>query len=292
MKAARVGLVTAGAALFAYAVIRVGPIYVFEEAQALGPGLALILILGGIRLLLQTRAWSRALREEGIRSTTAELIFLRLASQGVGYLTVLGPAASEPIKIRLLQQRGGSATAATLVDTGLYWLSAGLMLTVGCVTTAMLLAHRHGPLIPLATLTASVIAVLYAWVQPKLLLTPVVSSLGSNSPGWLNKAASVEAEIRRFTSAHPVAIKEMFLLDLVCQTLLLAEVAGALWFLHLPVRASAVLSIEAAGRVVRLIGGWMPARVGADEGGAAAAFAALGFPAAGRHRFGPGTPCT
>jgi hypothetical protein len=41
-----------------------------------------------------------------------------------------------------------------------------------------------------------------------------------------------------------------------------------------------LLSIEAAGRAVRLLGGWMPARIGADEGGAAAAFAALSLPAA------------
>ena len=40
-------------------------------------------------------------------------MFLRLASQGIGYLTVLGPAASEPIKIKLLQHhrfRHGSDT--------------------------------------------------------------------------------------------------------------------------------------------------------------------------------------
>jgi hypothetical protein len=72
----------------------------------------------------------------------------------------------------------------------------------------------------------------------------------------------------------------MFLLDVACQALLLTEIAVALYFLHLPLRPGSALSIEAAGRAVRLLGGWMPARIGADEGGAAAAFAALGLPTA------------
>jgi hypothetical protein len=75
-------------------------------------------------------------------------------------------------------------------------------------------------------------------------------------------------------------VRRMFLLDVACQALLLTEIAVALYFLHLPLRPGSALSIEAAGRAVRLLGGWMPARIGADEGGAAAAFAALGLPTA------------
>lgn len=72
----------------------------------------------------------------------------------------------------------------------------------------------------------------------------------------------------------------MFLLDLACQLLLLVEVATALCFLRLPLCGGTVLSIEAMSRMVRMIGGRLPARIGADESGAAAVFAALGLPAA------------
>ena len=34
-----------------------------------------------------------------------------------------------------------------------------------------------------------------------------------------------------------------------------------------------VLVIEAAGRLVKILGAWIPGRIGADEGGAAASFA-------------------
>jgi hypothetical protein len=43
-----------------------------------------------------------------------------------------------------------------------------------------------------------------------------------------------------------------------------------------------VVAIEAAGRIVKILGAWIPGRIGADEGGAVASFALLGMaPAAG-----------
>jgi hypothetical protein len=48
----------------------------------------------------------------------------------------------------------------------------------------------------------------------------------------------------------------------------------------LPIHGGIVLALEAANRMVKMMAGWMPARIGADESGAAGAFAALGLPAA------------
>ena len=181
------------------------------------------------------------------------------------------------MKIKLLEHHRGSATVATLVDTGAYWMSAGLVLIAGSIAATVMFAHDRSASILLAALVAAGLCFLG---RPQAVLNPLVSRLGKDAPGWLTKAAQIEGEIRRFAAAHPATIRRMFVLDLACQALLLAEVAVALYFLHLPLRAGPVLSIEAAGRAVRLLGGWMPARIGADEGGAAAAFAALGFPAA------------
>ena len=273
----RISVLFTGVALLVLAVERTGSGRVVRELHAMSGALVVILALSLIRLRLQTQSWALALREDGVDSNTSELMFLRLASQGIGYLTVLGPAASEPMKIKLLQHHRGSATVATLVDTGAYWMSAGLVLIAGSIAATVMFAHDRGASILLAALVA---AGLYFLGRPHAVLNPLVSRLGKDAPGWLTKAAQIEGEIRRFAAAHPATIRRMFVLDLACQALLLAEVAVALYFLHLPLRAGPVLSIEAAGRAVRLLGGWMPARIGADEGGAAAAFAALGFPAA------------
>jgi hypothetical protein len=273
----RIGVLLTGLALFVFAVERTGSGLVFRELHAMSGALLVILALSLIRLRLQTQSWELALRKDGVDSNTTELMFLRLASQGIGYLTVLGAAASEPLKIKLLQHHGGSATAATLIDTGVYWMSAGLVLIAGSVSATLVWTRDRGTSLLLATLVA---LGLYLLARLDTILDRLVLRLGKRSPGWLTKAARIEGDIRRFAAAHPATIGRMFLLDLACQLLLLAEVAVALYFLHLPLHAGPVLSIEAAGRAVRLLGGWMPARIGADEGGAAAAFAALGLPSA------------
>ena len=284
MKAvSRIGVLVLGIALFGFALERIGPGRVRGELEAMSSAIVMIFTRSLMRLYLQTQSWSLALQQDGIQSSRIELMFLRLASQGIGYLTVLGPAASEPIKIKLLQHHQRSThhrspTAATLVDTGVYWLSAGLVLIAGSITAMFAVAHNRGASMLLATLVA---AGLYSLVRPEAILAPLVSRLGKRVPGWLMKAAHIEGEIHRLAETHPDAIRRMFLLSLACQALLLGEVAIGLFSLHLPLRAGAVLSIEAAGRAVRMLGGWMPARIGADEGGAVAAFVALGLPAAG-----------
>ncbi len=266
-----------GSAIIGFAMHRIGFASVLQQLNAMSGGVGVILALSVVRLLLQTESWSVALRQDGIHATTAELAFLRLASQGIGYLTVLGPAASEPMKIKMLQHHRGSATAATLVDSGMYWLSAGLVLIAGSISATLVVAHSRNASIVLATIVAVAIGLA---VQPQALLRPMTARLRERSPGWLKKAAHVEEQIRTFAAAHPAAMRKMFAIDMGCQLLLLAEIATALYCLHLPLRAGTVLSIEAAGRAVRLLGGWMPARIGADESGAAIAFAAMGFPAA------------
>ena len=52
------------------------------------------------------------------------------------------------------------------------------------------------------------------------------------------------------------------------------------WFLRLPLHAGTILGLEAASRMVKIVAGWMPARIGADESGAAGAFLSFGLPAA------------
>jgi hypothetical protein len=273
----KIAALLSGAVLFGFAVERIGPGHVIRDLKAMSGGVVVILVFGLVRMFLQTRSWSIALRQDGIHSNTTELMFLRLASQGIGYLTVLGPVASEPIKIRLLERYGGSATAATLVDTGLYWLSAALVLIAGGASAPSILAHNQTASLLLALIAGIGI---FALLRRQFFLNRLGSSLGTHSPGWLTKATRIESEVRKFACEHPAAIRQMFLLDVACQALLLAEVATALYFLHLPLRGGTVLSIEAGSRAVRMIGGWLPARIGADESGAAAVFAALGLPAA------------
>jgi hypothetical protein len=121
-------LAAAGLILFAFAAGRIGWGTVIRAIEEARTAVAVILGLSVVRLILQTHSWSIALCSDGIKSSAKELTFIRLASQGIGYLSVLGPVASEPMKISLLRRAGMSASRATLVERGctgspLRWLA-------------------------------------------------------------------------------------------------------------------------------------------------------------------------
>jgi hypothetical protein len=273
-------LAVTGMALLAFVARRIGADALLREMTVVRVGLPIIVFLSLLRLVLQTRSWSIALALDGIRSSTRELIFIRLASQGIGYLTVLGPVASEPMKIRLLRNQPRSAATATLIDTGVYWFTSGLTGIAGCLAAGVLLTHSRRPVIAVVILGATFAVGLYVIACSRTILSPLVNALRLRCPGWLKKAEQIEVAVRRCASQHPSSIRQMFLLDVVCQALLASEVVTIFWCVRLPIHGGTVLALEAANRMVKIMAGWMPARIGADESGAAGAFVALGLPAA------------
>jgi len=277
-------LAVVGILLLGFVASRVGVQSVVKELAAVRAGIAIIIALSLVRLMMQTRSWAISLRLDGLHCSTGKLMLVRLASRGMGYLTVLGPVASEPMKIRLLRQHGKSPTAATLVDTGVYWFASGIVGIGGCLAVCVLLARSPravaSAVASAAILAATFIAGLFTIARPSLLLAPLGDRLGERCPRWLRKAGQIEMAVRQFARQDRAAIRQMLLLDLGCQVLVAAEVATVFWFLRLPVHAGIILGLEAASRMVEMASGWLPARIGADESGAAGAFLSFGLPAA------------
>ena len=272
----------AGIGLFAFAAEKIGWSAVFQTLLQARFAVAVVFVLSLSRLLLQTCAWSIALRADGVRCSTGELMLIRLAAQGLGYLSVLGPLASEPMKISLLRRSGGSATTATLVDTGVYWFGSGMVGIAGCVAAVTLMSHGQLSMASLIVIIPLLIGVLFVLAHPKLRIAPIADRAGARYPRFLAKAARIEVAIRKFEAEFPSGVRRMFALDLACQVLLAGEVVAILAALHIPIHATTVLAIEGSSRAIKIAAGWMPARIGADESGVAAAFFALGLsPASG-----------
>jgi hypothetical protein len=275
-------LAAAGVALLVFAAGHIGWGAVIGALKEARIAVATIIGLSLARLILQTRAWSIALRSDGVEAPTSELMLIRLASQGFGYLSVLGPVASEPMKISLLQRRRRSATTATLVDTGVYWFCSGIVGIAGFISAALLLAHSKHFILLFAVAGLILAAGLFVIARPKLRVSPLADSLGARCPRWLKKGKQIEVALRQFESQYPSTIRRMFLLDVACQVLLGAEVVAILWCLRIPLHAGTILGIEGASRAIKIMAGWMPARIGADESGIAGAFLAFGLsPASG-----------
>jgi hypothetical protein len=109
------------------------------------------------------------------------------------------------------------------------------------------------------------------------ILSSLVHALGNHAPSWLARAEKLEASIRTYRFHQPALVARMFWIDVACQVLIAFEVAVVLWSLHLPIRFFTVVAIDGVTRALKLLSGWIPARLGSDEGGAISAFALTGF---------------
>lgn len=261
--------------LLAWVIAHVGVSTILTQLKDMRIALPIVLALSTLRLFLQSRTWSSSLKGENVVVSTRTLMAVRLASQSMGYLTVLGPVVSEPMKIKLLGASGARTMTATCLDTGVYWFTSTLFAIAGVISLSVIATHGAA----------------YRWIPAVLVLvfavftirrrTPILSDvarpLGKRAPFWLARAEQFEASIWAYRLRQPALVKRMLWVGLLCQLLIAAEVVVFLWSLHLAIHFCAVMAIEGVTRSLKLASGWVPARVGCDEGGAMSAFAVAGL---------------
>jgi len=274
MKKGNLLLAVVGTVLFAWVFVHAGPSAILHQLKVLRIALPIVVALSLARLFLQTFAWSAALENEGLQVGRRRLIGIRLASQAMGYLTVFGPVISEPMKINLLHTPIESTATATFLDNGVYWFTSALVGVAGCVCVS--LTKTQGATAALAFSAVFVLVIAFI-ARRKSVLSSVAGLMGKRSPSWLSKGAVIESAIRDVRAQKPELVSRLFWLDLACQLLMVSEVAVVLWALRLPLHLMTVVAIDGLTRAVKMMTGFVPARLGADEGGAMSAFAASGL---------------
>ena len=275
MKKAELAVAFIAVTLFVWVLAHVGFVSLVQQLKALRIALPIVLGLSLLRLLLQSIAWSASLKGEHIYIDTPRLAAIRLAGQSMGYLTVLGPVISEPMKIKLLGTAAQPTVTATFLDNGVYWFTSAMLAICGIVSLPLVRAHstaRH--LIPASLL---LVLMVFLITRRKPVLSGVVRALGKRAPSWLVRAGEFESSIRNYRVNEPALVSRLFWIDVACQALVTSEVVVVLWSLHLPIRFFTVLVIEGVTRGLKMLSGWIPARLGSDEGGAVSAFALTGL---------------
>jgi hypothetical protein len=270
-------LITAVTALviFGWVIVHVGLSAILVHLKAMRVAIPIVLALSVVRLLLQSITWSASLEGEHVSVNTTKLIGVRLAAQSMGYLTVFGPVISEPLKIKLLGTSTEPTVTATFLDDGVYWFTSALLAIVGIVSlpfVAVRGAAYHS--IP-AVLALALMA--FAITRRNPILSGVVRAVGKKAPSWLAHAEQFESSIRSYRVNQPALVRRMFWIDVACQALIASEVVAVLWSLHLSIHFFTILVIEGVTRGLKMLSGWIPARLGSDEGGAISAFALTGL---------------
>lgn len=265
-----------GVALFFWVIAHMGRAAIVPQFKAMRIALPLLLLMSLWRLLLQTTAWAMALEDQGVSVEPGTLAGTRLASQGMGYLTVFGPVLSEPMKIKILQTAAEPTITATFLDNGVYWFTSTMVAVLGWLCIPFMAIHGvHIGGIVLIVLGLT--GILYFIAGRRPMVPKLAGKLGNRSPRWLTRAGMLERSLRDYRRQNPALVRRMFWIDITCQLLAAGEVAVVLWSLHLPIHFVAVLAIEGVTRGLKLVSGWIPARLGSDEGGAISAFAMAGF---------------
>jgi len=247
-----------------------------SHLRAVRMALPIVLGLSFCRLQLQTLAWLQVLRKEGSTVNRGELVGIRLASQSMGYLTMLGALISEPIKVKLLQGSVDKAATATLVDDAIYWTTSAISGLIGCASILLLTAHTRR--FVTSTLMIVFFFAFIIFIALRVPALPLICRrLREGGPSWLRRAASIETAVRVYRIRRPKLVRRMFAIDLLCQMLLTSEVVAVLWALQLPIHPVAVLSIDGFTRMTKVVSSWIPARLGVDEAGAISAFSLAGL---------------
>ena len=275
MKKAEMAVAFVAVTLFAWVLAHVGFASLVPQLKALRIALPIVLGLSLLRLLLQSISWSASLQGESVNVDISRLAAIRLAGQSMGYLTVLGPVISEPMKIKLLGTSAQPTITATFLDNGVYWFTSALLAICGIVSLPFVRAHGTAyHLIPTVLVLALMIFLI---TRRKPVLSGVVSGLGKRAPSWLVRAEDFESSIRNYRFNQPALVSRMFWIDVACQALVASEVGVVLWSLGLTIHFFTILAIEGVTRGLKILSGWIPARLGSDEGGAISAFALTGL---------------
>src|SRR5215467_13369777 len=183
MKKAHLAFAFLAIALFAWVLAHMGLSTVMQQLKAIRIALPIVLALSLLRLLLQSMAWSASLKGEQISVDIPKLAGARLAGQSMGYLTVLGPMISEPLKIKLLGTSTDPTITATFLDNGVYWFTCALLAIMGIASLPFVAVHGavyHS--IPAALVLALMVFVI---TRRNPILSGVVRALGKKAPSWL-----------------------------------------------------------------------------------------------------------
>lgn len=91
-----------GVSLLAYMLGRAGPGAVWKEVRAVGWGLALIIVLGGLSQLIKTCAWRQTFACDTSALSWSRSLGAQLASDAVGQLGFAGKLLGEGLRISML----------------------------------------------------------------------------------------------------------------------------------------------------------------------------------------------
>jgi hypothetical protein len=279
-----------GLGLLGYLVFRTGPGVVWKQLQAVGWGLVVIIILGGLAQFIKTCAWRQTFVCDISGLSWSRSIGVQLVSDAAGQLGLAGKLIGEGLRVSLLGSvvplpRGISAAA---IDAGLHALTAAGVTVLGIIAT-LLLAHVSGAwrldaLLLAAVLVGLVVLAAVAVASRWPLMGYAARTIGRMPllQNWLRTKQpiidSAEHNLLSFCRDAPAAFWASLLLNLLWHVLAALEVYLILWFMGAHIEVINAFALEGLTKVINLVGVLNPGNLGTYEGGNMLIAKLLGVP--------------
>ncbi len=268
-----------GFGLLGYLVFRTGPGVVWKQVQAVGWGLALIIILGGFSQLIKTWAWRKTLRCDISGLSWSRSFGAQMASDAAGQLGVAGKLLGEGIRVSLSSPAVplASGISACAIDGGLHTLTAAGVTVSGIAATLVVAPlsgvwRVYGSLLS-AVLVALVILSAVAVARRWRLMGNAARAIGRLPwlHNWISgKQSTIDSAEHNLLTFHreaPAAFWASLSLNLLWHALAVFEVYLILRFMGARIAMVGALVFEGLTKVINLVGALNPGNLGTYEGG-------------------------
>jgi lysylphosphatidylglycerol synthase-like protein len=268
-----------GLGLLGYLVFRTGPGVVWKQLEAVGWGLALIIILGGFSQLIKTCAWRQAFTCDISGLSWSRSFVAQLVSDALGQFGVAGKVLGEGMRISLLGSTVpvSSGLSAGAIDGGLHTFSAVVVTVLGIVATLMLapvsVRWRVYAVLLIAGLTSVVILAAVALAHRWPLMGNAIRAIGRfpRLHTWVSSKEpiinSAEHNLLFFHSEAPAAFWATLIFNLLWHMLAVLEVYVILRFMGAGFTLGGAFIVEGLTKVINLVGALNPGNFGTYEGG-------------------------
>ena len=269
-----------GLGLLGYMLHQVGFGAVWKQVQAVGWGLGLIILLGGLSQVIKTCAWRKTLACDISALSWSRSFEAQLVSDAAGQLGVAGKLVGEGLRISML----GSAVplangiSSSAIDGGLHAFTAVAVTVLGIIVALLLAPRVDGrwriyALLLAAILIAVVVISAVAFVSGWRLMGHVARAIGRLPrlrklvSSKLAVIDSAEQNLLSFYRQERVAFYASVILNIVWHAMAVLEVYLILLFMGADVGLVRAIALEGLTKVVNLVGAVSPGNLGTYEGG-------------------------
>ena len=268
-----------GLLLLTNLVLRTGLKIIWDQVHAVGLGMVVIIVLGGVALFIRTWAWRMTLMYDTIGLRWSRSFALCVVSEALGQLGAGGKVLGEGMRISLLKSSVPieNAISSAAIDGGLHFTSSAIMTLSGIIVT-LLLAPVSGKMrifaliFIIALLTVLVLAVVSIGKGWEL-MGRTAKAIGHvpRFHGWISRKQPVidssEHNLLTFFRTAPAAFCAAFLLNFLWQALAILEIYIILRFMGTRIAVPGAFVMEGLTKVINLVGLLNPGNVGTYEGG-------------------------